>query len=154
MNKTKLIGTWHLIEWDCTLDGRYHNHPFGADAKGQIIYTDDGQMSAILMRRQRPLFAKANLAGGSDEEKVTAVNGYVSYAGTYSLDGNLVSHHVQFSLLPNWIGTDLVRQVTWLEDGDLLLTALPEMTRSGKVVVNQLRWRKVERSLVIESLGN
>ena len=138
-----LVGTWHLVAWDCTLDGRYHNHPFGTDAQGQIIYTGEGQMSAILMRRERPLFARANLAGGSDEEKITAVNGYVSYAGTYSLDGNRVIHHVQFSLLPNWIGTDLVREVTWLDNGYLLLTTLPEMTRSGKVVVNRLRWGRL-----------
>ena len=137
-----LIGTWHLVEWDCTLDGRYHNHPFGIDAQGQIIYSVDGQMSAILMREERPFFAQPNLRGGSDEEKVTAVNGYVSYGGTYSLEGNFVTHHVQFSLLPNWVGTDLVRQVTWLDDGDLLLTTMPQPTSSGKVIVNQLRWRK------------
>jgi hypothetical protein len=143
MNETKLIGTWHLMEWDCTLDGRYHNHPFGRDAQGQIIYTADGQMSAILMQAERPFFAHANLAGGSDAEKLSAVSGYVSYAGTYLLNGNRVSHLVQFSLLPNWIGTELVREVTWLDDGDLLLATLPETTRSGKVIVNRLRWRHV-----------
>ena len=40
-----------------------------------------------------------------------------------------------------WIGTDLVREVSW--DGDqLVLTAVPETTSTGKTVVNRLFWRR------------
>lgn len=140
-----LVGTWHLVEWDCTLDGAYHNHPFGRAAQGMLQYTADGRMAAILMRPERPLFAKANLASGSDAEKIAAVNGYVSYAGTYRTEGNTVIHTVEFSLLPNWIGTELVREMSWTDDepAQLILTTRPRMNSSGQAVVNRLRWERV-----------
>jgi len=139
-----LVGTWHLIEWDCTLAGLDHGHPFGREAQGTITYTSDGFMSAILMRPDRPAFAHPNFASGSEAEKLAAAGGYVSYAGTYRLEGTRVIHRVAFSLLPNWIGTDLVRQVSWSDEppGYLILTTLPEPTRSGKMIVNRLRWAR------------
>ena len=143
-----MIGTWELLEWDCTIDDTYHSHPFGADAQGRITYTNDGYMSAILMKPNRPRFARPLIAAGTEEEKMAALAGYVSYAGTYRVEENLVFHTVQFSLLPNWIGTDLVREMTWLpaEDGEplqLMLSTLPEKTRSGKSVINRLRWGRL-----------
>ena len=139
----KLIGTWNLVEWDCTLDGVYHNHPFGEDARGRLMYSAENTMMAILMRAQRPTFEIASLSQGTIEEKTAAVDGYVSYSGTYRTDGEQVIHTVQFSLLPNWIGTDLVRLMRWTDAGELVLTTLPQLTRSGRAVVNRLRWEKV-----------
>ena len=139
----KLIGTWNLVEWDCTLDGVYHNHPFGDDAQGRLMYSAEKTMMAILMRAQRTSFETASLSQGTTEENVAAIDGYVSYSGTYRIEADRVIHGVQFSLLPNWIGTDSVRQMAWTGDGQLILTTLPQSTRSGKVVVNRLRWEKV-----------
>ena len=139
-----LIGTWNLVEWDCTINGAYHNHPFGRDAQGRLMYTPEGTMMAILMKANRPNFATPSLILGSADEKISAVDGYVSYSGTYHTAGDLVIHHVTFSLLPNWIGTDLVRQMAWTNDPSpqLILSTQPQPTRSGKIVVNRLRWRK------------
>jgi hypothetical protein len=145
--RNDLAGAWHLIEWDCTLDGQPHSHPFGADAMGQIIYSANGQMSAILMRRGRRNFATPNLATGSVEEKASAIDGYVSYAGAWEIVGESVVHHVRFSLLPNWIGTDLKRSIRWRDTPrgrELILETAPELTRSGRTVINRLRWRRVE----------
>ena len=142
----ELIGTWELVEWDCTLDGRYHNHPFGQDARGRLMYTVEGTMMAILMRANRPNFQTPSLSLGSAEEKSNAINGYVSYSGTFYTEDNLVTHRVQFSLLPNWIGTDLVREMTWTDGGELILSTQPQTTRSGKIVINRLRWRKLDPS--------
>ena len=140
----KLIGTWELVEWDCTLDGRYHSHPFGQDAQGRLMYTTEGTMMAILMKADRPNFQTPTLSLGSAEEKANAINGYVSYSGTFRTENNLVIHSVQFSLLPNWIGTDLIREMMWTDDAHLILSTLPQTTRSGRTVVNQLRWRKLD----------
>ena len=139
-----LIGTWQLKEWISTLDGVDHGHPFGRDAQGCITYTADGFMSAILMRPDRPAFTHANFASGSEAEKLAAASGYISYAGVFRIEGKRVIHEVGFSLLPNWIGTELVREISWTTDipAQLILTALPETTRSGKVVVNRLRWAR------------
>ncbi len=61
--------------------------------------------------------------------------GYLAYAGSYTLDGMTVTHHVEMSLFPNWIGTDQVRAIAILENGDLELSTPPEASRSGHTVV-------------------
>lgn len=134
-------GGWVLARWDYTVDGEFKGYPMGEDARGQILYTPNGQMSAILMRPDRSNFAGDALHKGTAEELKQAALGYVSYGGSYDLADETVTHHVQFSLFPNWIGTDLVRDVSW--DGDqLVLTGVPETTTTGKTVVNRLFWRR------------
>jgi len=136
-----LFGTWLLTQWDLTIDGAPRGYPMGEDAQGQIIYGADGYMSAILMMRNRPRSEAPQFHQASPQERDIAALGYISYGGTWELRGNLVVHHVAFALFPNWIGTDLVREVSW-KGADLLLTALPEVSRSGKTVVNRLFWRR------------
>lgn len=146
-----LIGSWLLQEWDCTLDGRFHNHPFGRDAQGVISYSPSGRMSAILMKPNRPCLSVASLAQVSDEEieeKMMVVDGYVSYAGEWRVEGDQVIHTVDHSLLPNWIGAELVRTIGWMAaycapnaPKQLTLSTAPQKTRSGKLVVNRLRWK-------------
>jgi hypothetical protein len=138
---TDLVGSWTLTRWDYTVDGEPRGFPMGEHARGQILYTPEGWMSAILMQADRPPFEAAQFHQGAAEERELAALTYVSYGGTYDVRDGRVHHHVQFSLFPNWIGTDLVREVSWQGD-DLVLTALPETTRTGKTVVNRLFWRR------------
>ena len=136
---TDLHGTWALSRWDYTVDGSPRGYPMGEDARGQIIYGPDGHMSAILMHPDRPRSAASQFHQASPEEREVAALGYVSYGGTWELADEVVTHHVAYALFPNWIGTDLVRTVSW-EGDTLVLTALPETSSSGKVVVNRLFW--------------
>ena len=124
------------------MDGQYHSHPFGKDAQGVISYSPGGRMSAILMRPGRALFEKASLLQATAEELRLATAGYVSYAGRWRVEGEQVVHSVDFSLLPNWIGVDLVRTISWTdgEPAQLILSTDPVETSSGKKVVNRLRW--------------
>lgn len=136
-----LIGGWSLICWDATVDGRPGGCPMGPDAGGLLLYSPDGIVSAILHTAGRPVFGTRLFRYGSAESQQMAALTYVSYGGAYELLDEQVHHHVEHSLFPDWVGTDLIRAVSW-EDGDLVLTTLPEHTRSGKVVVNRLRWRR------------
>jgi hypothetical protein len=136
-----LLGAWVLTRWDYTVDGEPRGFPLGEDAEGQIIYSPDGQMSAILMQAQRQPFGQPQFHQGTAEEREVAALTYISYGGTYELRGDVVVHHVAYALFPDWIGTDLVREVSW-QDDELVLTALPETSRSGKTVVNRLFWAR------------
>jgi len=136
-----LLGGWVLDRWDYSIDGEQRGYPMGEDAEGQIMYTPNGRMSAILMRPGRANFAGGSLHKGTPEEIREAALGYVSYGGSYDLADDVVTHHVEFSLLPNWIGTDLVREVSWKDDM-LVLTSLPEVTSTDSKVTNQLWWRR------------
>ena len=70
-----------------------------------------------------------------------AARAYVSYGGRWSLQGDQVVHHVEFCLLPNWVGTDLVRTVSWAGT-DLVLSTAPEHDAKGRTVTNRLVWRR------------
>jgi hypothetical protein len=112
----------------------------GEDATGQIIYSPDGHMSAVLSVAARPRLAAVSFHQAAAAERDAAAVTYVSYAGTWDIANDVVTHHVTLALFPNWVGTDLERTVTW--DGDtLILTGLPETSASGKTVVNRLFWR-------------
>jgi hypothetical protein len=136
-----LHGTWHLTRWDYTVDGEFRGYSMGEDAQGQIIYSPDGHMSAILTQADRPTHEAVAFHQASPEERDRAALSYVSYGGTWDLADEVVTHHVAFALFPNWKDTDLLREVSW-EDDRLVLTGLPETSASGRVVVNRLFWER------------
>lgn len=137
----ELVGTWELVEWTATVGDR-QRHPFGGDVVGRLTYTPDGYMWAALMRRDRRPVTAGSIAGATATERAAAAAGYLNYAGSYTQDGDRVMHHVEVSLMPNWVGLDQVRNITWIGD-ELELSTDPEAGRSGEEVVNRLRWRRL-----------
>lgn len=138
---SRLVGTWELVEWTATVGERVQR-PFGGDVIGRLTYTIDGHMWATLMRRDRTLISATTLASATAADRAAAAAGYLNYAGTYSEENGRVVHHVELSLMPNWVGGDQVRNVDW-EGDDLILTTDPEPGRSGEVITNRLRWRRL-----------
>lgn len=136
-----LVGTWELTDWVATV-GERQQRPFNGDALGRLTYTRDGHMWATLMRKDRPLVSTSTLAGATATERAAVAAGYLNYAGTYTQTGDRVVHHVELSLLPNWVGQDQERIISWIGD-DLELSTDPEPGRSGEMIVNRLRWRRI-----------
>ena len=141
-----LIGTWELVGWTASVGHRLH-HPFGGDVVGRLTYTSDGHMWAALMRRDRQPVTAPTLAAATEAERASAAAGYLSYSGTYTETDGTVTHHVELSLLPNWVGEDQVRVVTWVpgDNGSshLELSTVPARGRAGGRIVNRLRWRRL-----------
>ena len=130
MTANPLIGTWRLVTRENqSLDGHI-SHPFGRDAVGYILYNADGYMSVTIMRPDRVNFALGDLLAGSPEEKVQAAETYMSYGGRYEFRGDIVIHHVEVSLFPNWVGGRQERLVE-LTGNPLILSTRP-MLLSGK----------------------
>jgi hypothetical protein len=137
----QLVGAWDLVSWDFAVDGAPRSHGFGASVTGQLLYLADGHMSAILSDPDRPATTAEPLAAAPADERAEAARSYVSYGGRWSLRGDEVVHHVSFCLLANWVGTDLVRTVSWLGE-DLVLSTAPELDGKGRTVTNRLVWRR------------
>ncbi|MFD2245430.1 lipocalin-like domain-containing protein [Pontibacter ruber] len=119
----EFIGVWSLVKWTAReADGR-ESHPFGEDAIGQILYDPNGNMMVELMKRERKLFASGNFLQGTTEEILSAYNGFFAYSGTYTIDtsAKAVTHHIQISHFPNWVGHDQIRYYTF-SDGQLRLS--------------------------------
>ena len=82
------------------------------------------------------------LAAAPVADRAEAAAGYLAYAGTYEVRGEVVNHHVEVSLFPNWVGGVQQRLISW-EDGDLVLRSIGTETRDGKTAVNRLQWRRI-----------
>ena len=95
-------------------------------------------MSAIVTSDNR---VKPRDANPTDEERVKLHQTMSAYAGTYTLDGEKVTHHVDVSWNEAWTGTDVVRSYK-LEGNTLTITtALYKSTADGRTVAV---WEKVK----------
>jgi hypothetical protein len=96
MDVAELIGTWELVEATVELaDGTIVSAPWN---QGYLIYTPDGMMSVILDNRDRKSPSTRDEPDGTPADKTSALDGFSAYAGTYTLEGNVVIHHVEFAL--------------------------------------------------------
>ncbi len=114
-----LVGPWHLDRFVITFaDGRPPLFPFGEDARGQLLYTADGHMSATLCRAKRaPLGSRLEAAyAAAPDAKAGAFDGYLAYAGRWRIEGDSVVHAVEFALTPDLVGREN-RRTARLEDG-------------------------------------
>jgi hypothetical protein len=139
----RLIGTWKLVS------ATREEMPSGATADqlgpepaGYINYGPDGRMIAIIARSDR-----ASPAGPmpTPAEADALFKGMVAYAGSYTIDGDTVTHHVDVAWNESWKGSKQVRVFTF--DGERLqLSTLPSPDPSeGRMSVRRMVWEKVQR---------
>ncbi len=135
-------GTWRLVSYEAHDSGGGLQYPLGEDVSGQLIYDAAGNMSAHVLRNDRPRFAANDSAKGTDAEVRAAFEGHTSYFGTYTVDGakQTVTHHVRGSSYPNWIGTDQVRHFE-LDGARLSLSA--RVVFRGQTLEFVLHWEWV-----------
>jgi hypothetical protein len=138
-----IIGAWTLESYESFgLDGLDVRHPLGVDAKGIIMYTADGYMSAQIMRQDRPLFRNDDLAGDDKDELAAAASGYLAYSGSYNVsDNGVIAHHVDVSLLPNWVGGTQFRAAR-IADSRLQLSPVRPVLLDGQRRMGKLIWRR------------
>ncbi len=119
---SQLRGTWRLVSYEqrANVEAAWTRR-FGDGPKGYIMYDDTGHMMVEFEKMPPP----ANFASGDDweptgQEARAAYMGYVAYFGTYTVDeaAHAVTHHVEGSLGPSYLGTDQLRPATL--EGDRL----------------------------------
>lgn len=143
LTAAQIVGTWALADFVVEVSDGRRFHPFGEGARGRILYGEDGFMSAILSRPERPGLSTDGLeaaAAASDGAKARSFDSYLSYGGRWRLEGGAVHHHVDLALVPDVVGTVLRR--TARLDGDALVLTYDRPTRSGATARYVLRWRR------------
>lgn len=144
IEREDLVGAWRLERFSITYsDNRPPSYPFGEDARGQLIYTEDGQMSAVLSRSNRIALDISRLetfSSASDASKVAAFDAYLSYTGRWSLNDDEVTHEVELALVPNIIGRKQVRRASF--DHETLVLTYELEARSGVIRYYELRWNR------------
>ena len=74
----------------------------GANPVGYINYAPDGRMMVINVGGERP---KPAAASATSAEAAALFRSMTSYAGTYTIDGDEITHHVDVSWnegIPSW----------------------------------------------------
>jgi len=117
-----LPGAWRLERWSLDYeDGRPAEFPLGPDARGMLLYTPGGQVSATLMKTNEPA---ASLA----------------YAGRYDVRDGAVYHSIEIATDPTLVGLTTTRHIA--REGDVLTLSGPDFHagtgRSQKIV-----WRRL-----------
>jgi len=110
---------------------------------GQLFYDAAGNMSAHVMRNDRPLFAANDPGRGTDGEVRAAFDGMTSYFGTYTIDPatKTVTHHVRGASYPNWIGHDQLRHFKF--EGARLILSSPPIVSGGESLNYVLTWERI-----------
>ena len=134
-----LVGAWRLL----SVETRNENGELvrRGERTGYLIYSPDGYMSVSFMKEGRPKFKSGDIRGGSAEEKIAAVDGYVSYAGRYTVQDDTVIHHIEVSLFPNWVGVSQERVFSF--EGSRLTLSTPLMLVGGRQLSTHLVWERV-----------
>ena len=142
-----LKGTWMLDSFTAEDEEGEIIEVMGAEVTGFICYADNGWMSVQAIRPDRMRYDIPDVQGGTDEQTISAARGMFTYAGRYTVDEEnaVVYHHLEFSLIPNWIGSTQKRYITKESDTVLILSADPVRTGpGGKKRRSRLRWVKAE----------
>ena len=98
----RLIGTWKLVSVKARdLDSGEERDAWGPNPVGYINYAPDGRMMVINARSGR---AKPKGAAPTPQEAADLFQGMLAYAGSYTVNGNEVTHHVDISWNEAWTG--------------------------------------------------
>ncbi|MCB0210933.1 MAG: lipocalin-like domain-containing protein [Anaerolineae bacterium] len=159
-----LVGIWKLVSIYTSMDGFLSRllwiifdresslltklkdkpvmYPHGQNARGYIMYNEQGYMSAHVMNANRPHLVTADdIFQASVQEKAQATHTYLSYAGPYTIQADQVIHQPTLSLFPNFVGTDLVRIIK-LTDTQLTLSTRP-VKAMGVLVTAVIVWERL-----------
>ena len=141
--RAQLIGTWRFVSASQRMaDGTVRPDPqTGPRGKGYIIYTETGQMCAMIANPDRPKW-KSEAAPQEDELR-SAFAGLVAYCGSYEVNERekYVVHHIELDRVPNRADMDRKRYLS-LSGKRLILRPedLPEGVQAWEIV-----WARVEK---------
>lgn len=140
----RFVGSWRLVASEFWR-GEEVVYPLGEQAQGRIWYDGAGNMGAQLMRSERVRLHGETASPEGMAALRAAFEGYTAYFGTYAVDSErgVVVHRVAGSLLPNWVGRELVRHYAFSEDGNQLTLTTPPMGPADAPMVGKLVWERL-----------
>ena len=156
-NINRFLGVWYLSEWSIQKPDGKIILPFSGAVEGYLIYNQEGWVSATLMEKERPILSdnRSELTRLRDElndskdlslnsdtmhhlrNHFLAAHGYIAYTGPFNVDENNVYHEIKTSLIPQWIGTTLVREYDFSSNNHQLTLS----ANQGKFI-DQLIWKR------------
>jgi hypothetical protein len=142
ITREALLGTWSLQRTFELLDGQPTGRsPIGEKAHGFIHYMPGSRMSVMFAHEGHPRLSNGRYKS-PDDETARSSRTFCAYAGTFTIEGNDIIHHLEISDFENDRGTDYLRHAAL--DGNSLTLVTPSWpTRRGEVAWG-LEWHKLE----------
>ena len=139
--RARLIGTWTLLSAVREeIPSGERTHFLGAQPRGYLTYSPEGRMLALITHTDRKAPAGPR---ASPAEAEALFRSMVSYGGTFTVAGEVVTHHVDISWNQSFTGGDQKRHFTL--DGDRLILSTPQSPDpvDGKLSVRRMTWTRV-----------
>ena len=139
----RLIGTWKLVSAmrEDVASGTKTEF-LGAGATGFINYSPDGRMIVLNVGGGRP---KPQGAQPTAAEAEALFRSMTSYAGSYTIDGNVITHRVDVSWNEAWTGSEQKRIARFEGNDRAYLSTLPSVDPiTGTMTVRTMTWEKVK----------
>ena len=136
---TRFLGFWQIDRVERrTSDGREVLTP--QYEQGYLIYMPSGHMMVHLMRPDRAFYEGAR---PTSTEAAAAMQGYVSYVGSFTVDGNaaVVLHRRDGHLNPNRVGDEAFRSFEFRND-ELILKP-PVSNVDGQELQTVVYWNRL-----------
>jgi Lipocalin-like domain len=137
--REEFIGSWRLVSVETKRSNGEVIFPFyGKHPEGLLIYDRSGWMSVQIVSDPKPLVpstpSREIFLGAMAAEKVTAIDGYYAYFGTWTVNpsSSTVTHHIQQSLYPGERGEEGVRRFTFSGNRLTLIAKTHEMGKSTR----------------------
>lgn len=144
-SKKALIGTWKLISATETTTKGEVRAAYGWQNEGLLTYTADGRMMAITTKRGRKPLSVPDNIGAPAEERAEAFATMTAYAGSYTLKGDKIIHHIEVSSMPNAVNTDQVRLITNLTGNSLSLRILTMVNAGPQIAYREFVWERISK---------
>jgi len=135
----RLLGTWTLVSAVREeIPSGSKTDMFGQNPHGFINYSPDGRMIALITRSDRA--APSGKPTAAEAEAL--YRSMLSYAGPYTIAGDVVTHHVELSWNESFNGGEQKRHFRF--EGDRLILATPQSRDpiDGKMSVRRMTWKK------------
>lgn len=137
-------GVWKLDRWDFTdgVSGQV-SLPWNGQARGEFRFDTNGGVAVQMMRENRPLDSAPGgpswAASLTAEERLHALDGYIAYWGTYTVDevAKTLLLRLEGSVRPSWVGGQQERKFEFSDDGRSL--TLHYIVEQGR---HRLTWQR------------
>jgi lipocalin-like protein len=139
--RERLTGTWTLVSAVREeIPSGERTLLLGQRPSGYLTYSPDGRMLALITGdgRRPPASGRATAA-----EAEALFRSMVSYGGTFTVAGDVVTHHVDISWNQSFTGGEQKRQFKL--DGTQLILSTPQSLDpvDGKLSVRHMTWKRV-----------
>jgi len=120
LSRKQFHGVWIFEEWRIEYEDGSITHPMGKNARGQIIYLEDGIVTVTILNAERAF----------------------NYVANWSLKDDNVLHEITSSLNGK-AGTSSVRKVEFDGENSLTLSTY-EIKKNGQKRQHFLQWEKMK----------